>query len=260
METSRGDAAAATWIFHGDVAMWKFCRDESPFRRASETSPNFQQAEPLPATAALSWGLGCYSFDACKGTGAAPKPDDLPKFASLVVPDASDAAAAATALRGTYLCRDLINAPAGDMGPAELEAVARDLAASAGASMSVVEGDDLLEGYPQIHAVGRAAGEAQQPRLLDIVWGEEDAPKVARRVPKRAWRGSGPDAARRARAFAGDPRRQRGVLRHGRPGHQAGGCHAHYEEGHGRRCAGGGAGISGSSPRHASRRCRGTAG
>jgi len=166
------------WAFFTKNASALFAFASLPARLPSDALYTLESAEPLPATAALSWGLGCYSFDACKGTGAAPKPDDLPKFASLVVPDASDAAAAATALRGTYLCRDLINAPAGDMGPAELEAVARDLAASAGASMSVVEGDDLLEGYPQIHAVGRAAGEAQQPRLLDIVWGEEDAPKV----------------------------------------------------------------------------------
>ena len=44
------------------------------------------------------------------------------------------------------------------MGPAELEAVARKLAATYGAAVATVEGDALLAGYPQIHAVGRAAG------------------------------------------------------------------------------------------------------
>ena len=44
--------------------------------------------------------------------------------------------------------------------------VARDLAEAAGASVRTVEGDALLEGYPQIHAVGRAAGPKQQPRLI----------------------------------------------------------------------------------------------
>ena len=56
--------------------------------------------------------------------------------------------------------------------------VARDLAKAAGASVRTVEGDALLEGYPQIHAVGRAAGPKQQPRLIDLTWGSEDAPKV----------------------------------------------------------------------------------
>ena len=56
--------------------------------------------------------------------------------------------------------------------------VARDLAEAAGASIRTVEGDALLEGYPQIHAVGRAAGPKQQPRLIDLTWGSEDAPKV----------------------------------------------------------------------------------
>ncbi|MDC0131976.1 leucyl aminopeptidase family protein, partial [Alphaproteobacteria bacterium] len=38
-------------------------------------------------------------------------------------------------------------------------------------------GDDLLtQNYPMIHAVGRAA--MQAPRLLDLRWGREDAPRV----------------------------------------------------------------------------------
>ena len=64
------------------------------------------------------------------------------------------------------------------MGPAELEAVARRLAAAYGAAVATVEGDALLAGYPQIHAVGRAAGPKQQPRLIDLTWGSADAPKV----------------------------------------------------------------------------------
>ncbi|GIR46155.1 MAG: hypothetical protein CM15mP55_1310 [Hyphomicrobiales bacterium] len=42
---------------------------------------------------------------------------------------------------------------------------------------TVTTGDALLENnFPMIHAVGRAAAEA--PRLLDLIWGDEDAPKV----------------------------------------------------------------------------------
>jgi leucyl aminopeptidase len=43
--------------------------------------------------------------------------------------------------------------------------------------VSVIVGDDLLDaGYPAIHTVGRAS--ARAPRLIDIVWGNADAPKV----------------------------------------------------------------------------------
>jgi leucyl aminopeptidase len=75
------------------------------------------------------------------------------------------------------LARDLINTPANDMGPAQLEQAARKLAARHGASITAIVGEDLLaQNFPLIHAVGRAA--AREPRLIDMVWGEPDAPRV----------------------------------------------------------------------------------
>jgi len=75
------------------------------------------------------------------------------------------------------LGRDLINTPANDLGPAELETVARELAAAHGASVKVTEGSGLLsDNFPMIHAVGRASDRA--PRLIDLRWGSEHAPKV----------------------------------------------------------------------------------
>jgi leucyl aminopeptidase len=63
------------------------------------------------------------------------------------------------------------------MGPAELEAAARALAQAHGAEISVITGIDLVEqNFPLIHAVGRAS--ARAPRLIDVRWGREDAPKV----------------------------------------------------------------------------------
>jgi leucyl aminopeptidase len=63
------------------------------------------------------------------------------------------------------------------MGPAELAAAAVQVAEQAGARHRIIAGDALLaENYPTIHAVGRASDRA--PRLVDIVWGPEDAPKV----------------------------------------------------------------------------------
>ncbi len=76
------------------------------------------------------------------------------------------------------LARDLINTPANDMGPAELEAAARSLAARHGADIQVTVGNDLLaENFPLIHAVGRASERA--PRLIELKWGERDHPKIA---------------------------------------------------------------------------------
>jgi leucyl aminopeptidase len=76
-----------------------------------------------------------------------------------------------------YLARDLINTPANDMGPAELEYAARALAARHGASVNVLVGEELLNAnFPLIHAVGRAAD--RPPRLIDLTWGDAARPKV----------------------------------------------------------------------------------
>src|SRR5713101_96136 len=75
------------------------------------------------------------------------------------------------------LARDLVNTPANDLGPAELEAAARALGARHGAAVRTIVGEALLaENLPLIHAVGRASCHA--PRLIDLTWGDAAAPKV----------------------------------------------------------------------------------
>ncbi len=87
------------------------------------------------------------------------------------------AAAAERLAAAVFLARDLVNTPAGDLGPEELAAAAVHVAESAGACHRVIVGDDLLaENYPTIHAVGRASTRA--PRLVDITWGDPAAPKL----------------------------------------------------------------------------------
>ena len=91
--------------------------------------------------------------------------------ARLKVPAGVDGARIAVMAAGEFLTRDLINTPAQDMGPAELEQAARDLAAQFGAKITVTTGDDLLaQNFPMIHAVGRASPRA--PRLIDLCWGD----------------------------------------------------------------------------------------
>ncbi|MDC7684976.1 leucyl aminopeptidase family protein [Asticcacaulis sp. BYS171W] len=69
------------------------------------------------------------------------------------------------------LVRDLVNTPANDMGPAEIEAAARGIADRFGAKLTVITGDELLtENFPAVHAVGRGAVEARGPRFIEIDW------------------------------------------------------------------------------------------
>ncbi|MEP2139346.1 MAG: hypothetical protein ABJI41_07535, partial [Erythrobacter sp.] len=84
--------------------------------------------------AALGWLLSGYRFDRY---ASAPKPK-----ADLIAPDGIDAARLERIAQGEALVRDLINTPASDMGPDELEAAARDLANAQGASIDVITGDD----------------------------------------------------------------------------------------------------------------------
>ena len=118
--------------------------------------------------AALAWLLGSYRFARYAGTPAEP--------AALVPPDGVDAPRLEAIAAGEFLTRDLINTPASDMGPVEMEAACRALAEEFGASIVVTEGEALLAAdLPMIHAVGRASPRA--PRLIDMEWGE-DGPRV----------------------------------------------------------------------------------
>ena len=171
------------WVFMTKNASDLYAFSSLPSKLPTGAVYQLESSAALPATAALSWGLGCYSFDACKGTQEGRKTAvagaaEAPKFASLVLPAGCDEAATFAALRATYLCRDLISAPASEMGPAQLESATRALAASHGATIRTVEGAELEAGYPQIHAVGRAAGASRQPRLIDLAWGDAAAPRV----------------------------------------------------------------------------------
>ncbi len=165
--------------------------------------------------AALAFALGSYRFTRYR------KQDG--KEVKLELPGNVDGDDLSRIVDGVTLARDLINTPANDMGPAELEAAARTLAARHGAEVRAVVGEDLLEqNFPLIHAVGRAA--ARAPRLIDLTWGE-------------------------AEPSQGHADRQGRVLRFGRPRHQARERHAQHEEGHGRGGVDAGAGAHGDGPR-----------
>ena len=70
------------------------------------------------------------------------------------------------------LARDLVNTPASDMGPIELEMAAREVAEAFCATIAVATGEALLDAnYPAVHAVGRAAEPSRAPRMIEISWG-----------------------------------------------------------------------------------------
>ena len=127
-----------------------------------------------PELAAIAWGLGAYRFHRYRSK---EHKDKDPARAKLCIPPGADAARVTNIVEAIWFGRDLINTPASDMGPDELEQAARDLASRHGANMSVIKGDDLLtHNFPMIHAVGRAHPRA--PRLIDITWGPADGEKI----------------------------------------------------------------------------------
>ena len=127
------------------------------------------------ADAALAWGLGGYRFRRYKTSVGNGEPGARLRL------DMAHRASTLAAVEAIWLGRDLINTPAEDMSPAELEAAARTLAERHGASVTSIVGDALLtENFPMIHAVGRAS--TRPPRLIDLTWrkpgGRNDAPRV----------------------------------------------------------------------------------
>jgi leucyl aminopeptidase len=81
--------------------------------------------------------------------------------------------------RAMALVRDLVNRPAGDLGPNALETEAKRIAKVHKAEVTVTAGEALEVGYPLIHAVGKAAAREHAPRLIEIEWGDPRHPRIA---------------------------------------------------------------------------------
>jgi len=118
----------------------------------------------------VGWGLGAYKFDRyLKETITPPVlilADDYAHEESMALVTAS------------HNGRDLINTPAGDMGPVNLHKAAEALAQKYDADVTATIGEDLLaQNLPMIHAVGRAAHES--PRLVELRWGDKNHPALA---------------------------------------------------------------------------------
>lgn len=126
-----------------------------------------EQATDAPA--ALGWALGAYQFGRYKTPRRAP--------AALVWRDGAQRDEVQQVAQAAYLARDLINTPAEDLGPEQLVESARDIAGRYNATIEAHTGDELLaRGFPTIHLVGRSS--PRPPALIDLRWGDADAPKL----------------------------------------------------------------------------------
>lgn len=118
--------------------------------------------------ATLAWLLGSYRFGRYRAAGA--------KRPALAVSEGVDAEAVTRIAEAVARGRDLVNTPANDLGPAEIEAAIRVVADRHGAAVTVVTGEDLARDFPLVHVVGASSPRA--PRLIDLTWGPVDAPRV----------------------------------------------------------------------------------
>jgi leucyl aminopeptidase len=122
--------------------------------------------------AALAFALGSYRFVRYRKASESA--------VRLLLPEGVDGSDLSRIVEGVTLARDLINTPANDMGPAELETAARALAKQHRAKVRCIVGNDLQKrNFPLIHAVGRAAERKRAPRLIELTWGNMRHPKVA---------------------------------------------------------------------------------
>lgn len=127
-----------------------------------------QAEEELQEAIAFGWAMGSYQFDRYKSQQ---------ELATLVIDNKELVEKVLKFANASCLVRDLVNTPAADMMPENLGQAAQLLVEQYGGQVKQIIGDELLEqNYPTIHAVGRAS--IHKPRLIDLTWGEQDAPKV----------------------------------------------------------------------------------
>jgi leucyl aminopeptidase len=142
---------------------------------ASLPQGTYKLAEGEPGKAALGWLLAQHRFDAYRSKREETEPG--PRV--LVTGDAARIDETVRLAEATALVRDLVNTPAADLGPVQLEEAAREIAADAGVQLRVTTGKELEEGFPLIAAVGGAASADRAPRLIELEWGKPGDPRIA---------------------------------------------------------------------------------
>jgi leucyl aminopeptidase len=161
-DANGGIAAAVAGLGkrQGELSLWHAAglAERLPPRRF-RLAQEFTAAEATQL--ALGFAYGAYRFDRYRTSKN--------ELASLEPPPNADMAYVAHAAESLRMARDWINTPAGDFGPAQLAAAARQVADRHQAGFKEWLGPELLAAnFPAIHAVGRASSEA--PRLVELRW------------------------------------------------------------------------------------------
>ncbi|MGI8943815.1 MAG: leucyl aminopeptidase family protein [Qipengyuania sp.] len=133
----------------------------------------YRRANGEPGPALHGWQTAQYKFTRYR------QPEDPVGPRILLTGEVSKIDAAIAEAQAVCLVRDLVNTPAEDMGPAALEEQVEALAKKHKAKLEVTRGDALEQGYPMVHAVGRAAARQHAPRLIHLTWGRESDPVLA---------------------------------------------------------------------------------
>ena len=120
--------------------------------------------------AGLGWCLAQHRFDRYRKSDDAEPPRVLLTGDPKLVRDTVRMAEA------TALVRDLVDTPACDLDPAALAAAIVAQGRLFGAKTDVIKGEALRDGFPAVHAVGRAAAAA--PCMVDLTWGDPTHPRL----------------------------------------------------------------------------------
>jgi leucyl aminopeptidase len=134
----------------------------------------YRLADGDPGPATVGWLLGQHRLNAYRS-----KIEDDRGPRVLLTREAAEIERTVRLAEATAYVRDLVDTPAADLGPAELEAAARDVAKQYGAKIEVTSGDALVQGFPMIAAVGQGATRERAPRLIEFTQGKEGAPRIA---------------------------------------------------------------------------------
>ena len=133
----------------------------------------YRLASGEPGPAMFGWITGQYRFDRY----LSEPNEEAPRVLLTGEVKAIDAVTAEA--EAVELVRDLVNTPAEDMGPAQLEAEAENLHKAFRAEIKVTRGDMLEREFPMVYAVGRAASRSHAPRMIELEWGDPEHPRVA---------------------------------------------------------------------------------
>ena len=134
--------------------------------KLAETLPEgvYRLASGAPGAAALGWLLAQHRFERYK------QPDKPAGARVLLTGQPAGIDAIVREAAAVALVRDMVDTPAADMGPPQIEAEAARIAKAHDAVLTVIRGHDLETGYPMIHAVGMAADRDFAPRLIELEW------------------------------------------------------------------------------------------